>query len=44
MSSIESFIAQWEFEFQITLTVLRAIPEDKIEFKPNDCHCRKTTP
>ncbi len=36
MSSIESFIPQWEFEFQITMNVLRAIPEDKIEFKPHD--------
>jgi uncharacterized damage-inducible protein DinB len=36
MSSIESFIPQWEFEFQITLTVLRAIPEDNIEFKPHE--------
>jgi len=36
MSSIESFISQWEFEFQITLNVLRAIPEDKSEFKPHE--------
>jgi len=36
MSSIENFIAQWEFEFQITLNVMRAIPEDKIEFKPHE--------
>jgi len=36
MSSIESFISQWEFEFQITLNVMRAIPEDKIEFKPHE--------
>jgi len=36
MSSIESFISQWEFEFQITLNVMRAIPGDKIEFKPHE--------
>ncbi len=36
MSSIESFISQWEFEFQITLNVMRAIPEDKLDFKPHE--------
>jgi uncharacterized damage-inducible protein DinB len=36
LSSIESFIAQWEFEFQITLNVMRAIPEDKLDFKPHE--------
>lgn len=36
MSNIESFMAQWEFEFQITLNVMRAIPEDKLDFKPHE--------
>jgi len=36
MSRIENFISQWEFEFQMTMNVLRAIPEDKIEFKPHE--------
>lgn len=36
MSSIESFISQWEFEFQITLNVMGAIPEDKLDFKPHE--------
>jgi uncharacterized damage-inducible protein DinB len=36
MSAIESFIQQWEFEFQIAMKVLRAIPEEKSEFKPHE--------
>jgi uncharacterized damage-inducible protein DinB len=36
MSMIESFIPLWENEFQLTLNVLRAIPENNLEFKPHE--------